>query len=86
MATVVIDGKNLSTLSDEDKVLTLVKYMKECTDEYRKMLKETHDGIRISIMRKPRGDYDLLISALAPSENLLQFKSILSILFLGRKS
>lgn len=34
--------------------------------------KETHDGIRISIMRKPRGDYDLLISALAPSENLLQ--------------
>ena len=34
--------------------------------------KEIHDGIRISIMRKPRGDYDLLISALAPSELLLQ--------------
>ncbi len=33
--------------------------------------KEAHDGVRISIMRKPRGDYDLLIFALAPSENLL---------------
>lgn len=34
--------------------------------------KEANDGIRISIMRKPRGDYDLLISSLAPSELLLQ--------------
>lgn len=34
--------------------------------------KEENDGIRISIMRKPRGDYDLLISSLAPSELLLQ--------------
>jgi uncharacterized protein YeaO (DUF488 family) len=34
--------------------------------------KEIHDGIRISIMRKPHGDYDLLILALAPSELLLQ--------------
>ena len=25
--------------------------------------KESYDGIRISIMRKPRGEYDLLISA-----------------------
>lgn len=33
--------------------------------------KEAVDGIRISIMRKPRGDYDMLIPALAPSESLL---------------
>ena len=33
--------------------------------------KESTDGIRISIMRKPRGDYDMLIPALAPSEFLL---------------
>ncbi len=33
--------------------------------------KESSDGIRISIMRKPRGDYDMLIPALAPSELLL---------------
>ena len=33
--------------------------------------KESADGIRISIMRKPRGQYDLLIPALAPSELLL---------------
>ncbi len=33
--------------------------------------KELTDEIRISIMRKPRGDYDLLIPALAPSELLL---------------
>jgi len=34
--------------------------------------KEIHDGIRISTMRKPRGDYDLVISSLAPSQELLQ--------------
>jgi len=33
--------------------------------------KKSSDGIRISIMRKPRGDYDILIPALAPSELLL---------------
>src|SRR3989339_1912449 len=33
--------------------------------------KESTDGMRISIMRKPRGDYDILIPALAPSELLL---------------
>ena len=33
--------------------------------------KEAGDGIRISIMCKPRGDYDMLISALAPCESLL---------------
>ncbi len=33
--------------------------------------KESVDGLRISIMRKPRGDYDMLILALAPSELLL---------------
>ena len=33
--------------------------------------KEVTDGIRISIMRKPRGDYDILIPALASSELLL---------------
>jgi uncharacterized protein YeaO (DUF488 family) len=33
--------------------------------------KEPFDGLRVSIMRKPRGDYDMLISALAPSELLL---------------
>lgn len=34
--------------------------------------KESTDGIRVSIMRKPRGDYDILISALAPSDLTLQ--------------
>ena len=33
--------------------------------------KEFADGIRISIMCKPCGDYDMLISALAPSASLL---------------
>ena len=33
--------------------------------------KEANDGIRISIMRKPRGDYDMLISVLAPLQSLL---------------
>ena len=33
--------------------------------------KESTDGVRISIMRKPRGDYDILIPALAPSQLLL---------------
>ena len=34
--------------------------------------KESIDGIRISIMRKPRGVYDILIPSLAPSVELLQ--------------
>ena len=33
--------------------------------------KESADSIRVSIMRKPRGDYDLVIPALAPSQLLL---------------
>ena len=34
--------------------------------------KESTDGIRVSIMRKPRGDYDMLIPGLAPSDLILQ--------------
>lgn len=33
--------------------------------------KEPADGLRISIMRKPHGEYDMWIPALAPSEALL---------------
>ena len=33
--------------------------------------KESADGIRVSIMRKPRADYDLVIPGLAPSQLLL---------------